>query len=55
VEIGSKEKSETSSDEQRDYFFEQDRVPRGCLGYVVADHDTRLAAIVTPSWKWSSQ
>jgi len=23
-------------------------VPRGCLGYVVADHDTRLAAIVDP-------
>lgn len=48
MEIGSKEKSETSSDEQRDYFFEQVRVPRGCLGYVVADHDTRLAAIVDP-------
>jgi glyoxylase-like metal-dependent hydrolase (beta-lactamase superfamily II) len=48
VEIGSKEKSETSSDEQQDYFFEQVRVPRGCLGYVVADHDTRLAAIVDP-------
>jgi glyoxylase-like metal-dependent hydrolase (beta-lactamase superfamily II) len=48
VEIGSKEKSETSSDEQRDYFFEQVRVPRGCLGYVVADHDTKLAAIVDP-------
>jgi glyoxylase-like metal-dependent hydrolase (beta-lactamase superfamily II) len=48
VEIGSKEKSETSSDEQRDYFFEQVRVPWGCPGYVVADHDTRLAAIVDP-------
>ena len=48
MEIGSKEKSETSSDEQRDYFFEQVRVPRGCLGYIVADHDTRLAAIVDP-------
>ena len=23
-------------------------MPRGCLGYVVADHDTRLAAIVDP-------
>ncbi len=48
MEIGSKEKSETSSDEQRDYFFEQVRMPRGCLGYIVADHDTRLAAIVDP-------
>ena len=48
MEIGSKEKSETSSVEQRDYFFEQVRVPRGCLGYIVADHDTRLAAIVDP-------
>ncbi len=48
MEIDSKEKSETSSVEQRDYFFEQVRVPRGCLGYIVADHDTRLAAIVDP-------
>ena len=54
MEIGSKEKSETSGDELGNYFFEQVRVPRGCLGYVVADHDTRLAAIVTPSWRWSS-
>ena len=47
MEIG-KVKSETSGDELRNYFFEQVRVPRGCLGYVVADHDTRLAAIVDP-------
>ena len=32
----------------QDYLFEQFRVERGCLGYVVADHDTRLAAIVDP-------
>ncbi len=30
------------------YLFEQFRVPRGCLGYVVADRKTRLAAIVDP-------
>ena len=35
-------------DEQRDYLFEQVRVPRGCLGYVIADPETRLAAIVDP-------
>lgn len=31
-----------------DYFFEQFRVPRGCLGYVVADRRTKLAALVDP-------
>ena len=30
------------------YLFEQFRVPRGCLGYVVADPVTRLAAFVDP-------
>lgn len=30
------------------YVFEQFRVPRGCLGYVVADPETRLAAIINP-------
>ena len=30
------------------YLFEQFRVPRGCLGYVVADPETKLAAIVDP-------
>jgi len=34
--------------EQQDYLFEQFRVERGCLGYVVADPETRLAAIVGP-------
>jgi glyoxylase-like metal-dependent hydrolase (beta-lactamase superfamily II) len=42
------EKSATSKNEQRDYLFEQVRVPRGCLGYVIADTETRLAAIVDP-------
>ena len=34
--------------EQQDYLFEQFSVERGCLGYVVADPETRLAAIVDP-------
>jgi glyoxylase-like metal-dependent hydrolase (beta-lactamase superfamily II) len=33
---------------EQDYLFEQFRVERGCLGYVVADPDTRTAAIVDP-------
>ena len=33
---------------EHDYLFEQFRVERGCLGYVVADPDTRTAAIVDP-------
>lgn len=32
----------------QDYLFEQFRVARGCLGYVVADPETSLAAIVDP-------
>jgi glyoxylase-like metal-dependent hydrolase (beta-lactamase superfamily II) len=34
--------------EQQDYLFEQFRVERGCLGYIVADPETKLAAIVDP-------
>ena len=34
--------------EQQDYLFEQFKVERGCLGYVVADPETKLAAIVDP-------
>ena len=30
------------------YLFEQIRVPRGCLGYVIADPETKLAALVDP-------
>ena len=32
----------------RDYLFEQFRMPRGYLGYVIADPGTRLAALVDP-------
>lgn len=42
------EKSEKTKNEQQDYLFEQFQVPRGCLGYVVADLETRLATIVDP-------
>ena len=42
------ERSATSKNEQRDYLFKQVRVPRGCLGYIIADTETRLAAIVDP-------
>lgn len=31
-----------------EYIFEQFRVPRGCLGYLVADPGTHLAALVDP-------
>lgn len=34
--------------ESSGYLFEQFRVPRGCLGYIVADPETRLAALVDP-------
>ncbi|MGH3086389.1 MAG: MBL fold metallo-hydrolase [Rubrobacteraceae bacterium] len=30
------------------YLFEQFRVPRGCLGYLVADPKTKLAALIDP-------
>ncbi len=33
---------------EQDYLFEQFRVERGCLGYVVADPAARTAAIVDP-------
>lgn len=33
---------------EQDYLFEQFRVERGCLGYVVADPETRQAALVDP-------
>jgi glyoxylase-like metal-dependent hydrolase (beta-lactamase superfamily II) len=32
----------------QDYLFEQFRVERGCLGYVVADPEARSAAIIDP-------
>ena len=35
-------------DSETGYFFEQFRVPRGCLGYIVADPKTRLAAVLDP-------
>lgn len=32
----------------REYLFAQFRVPRGCLGYAVADPETKLAALIDP-------
>ncbi len=34
--------------EEQDYLFEQFRVERGCLGYLVADRETGRAALVDP-------
>jgi glyoxylase-like metal-dependent hydrolase (beta-lactamase superfamily II) len=42
------ERAETAGDWRESYLFEQFRVSRGCLGYVVSDRETRLAAIVDP-------
>ena len=33
---------------ENDYLFEQFRVGRGCLGYLVADPETRRAALIDP-------
>jgi sulfur dioxygenase len=39
---------ERGPDGSREYVLEQFRIERGCLGYVVADPETRRAAIVDP-------
>jgi glyoxylase-like metal-dependent hydrolase (beta-lactamase superfamily II) len=41
-------RSAKPNEEDAGYVFEQFRVERGCLGYVVADKETRQAAIVDP-------
>jgi glyoxylase-like metal-dependent hydrolase (beta-lactamase superfamily II) len=46
--VEDREPPPASEDEPPGYRFEQFRVPRGCLGYIVADPETRLAAIVDP-------
>ncbi len=46
--IQENKQDSASKRQQTDYIFEQVRVPRGCLGYVVADPHTRLAALVDP-------
>lgn len=40
--------SDVRVDEDPGYIFEQFRVPRGCLGYLIADPETKLAAVVDP-------
>lgn len=42
------ERRDADQDRGPDYVFEQLRVPRGCLGYILADPETRLAALVDP-------
>ncbi|MBA2443231.1 MAG: hypothetical protein H0V53_12635, partial [Rubrobacter sp.] len=44
----SEKKSQKVRKPAEEYLFEQFRVPRGCLGYVVADPRTSLAAMVDP-------
>lgn len=46
-EMGS-EKSTDAPLAEPGYIFEQFRVARGCLGYLIADPKTRLAALVDP-------
>jgi glyoxylase-like metal-dependent hydrolase (beta-lactamase superfamily II) len=48
AEPGSKGGRVDSNGKYIGYVFEQFRVERGCLGYVVADEETRRAAIVDP-------
>jgi glyoxylase-like metal-dependent hydrolase (beta-lactamase superfamily II) len=48
VAAEAKRESDKMKNEQQDYLIEQFRVPRGCLGCVVADPETNLAAIVDP-------
>jgi glyoxylase-like metal-dependent hydrolase (beta-lactamase superfamily II) len=44
----SEKKSQKVRKPAEEHLFEQFRVPRGCLGYVVADPRTSLAAMVDP-------
>ncbi len=44
--IGAEKELGESQVREPEYVFEQFRVDRGCLGYVVADPETHLAAIV---------
>lgn len=44
----SKESPGTGRATKSDFVFEQFRVSRGCLGYVIADSETSLAAFVDP-------
>lgn len=48
--IGDKQRNglEETEEAREEYIFEQFRVARGCLGYLVADPETRFAAIIDP-------
>jgi glyoxylase-like metal-dependent hydrolase (beta-lactamase superfamily II) len=45
---GKRVEKEGKGERTEGYIFEQFRMPRGCLGYLVADAETRLAALVDP-------
>lgn len=45
---GDTKERQSARENEADYFFEQFRVAQGCLGYLVADPETRLAAAVDP-------
>jgi glyoxylase-like metal-dependent hydrolase (beta-lactamase superfamily II) len=47
VAAEAKRESDKMKNEQQDYLIEQFRVPRGCLGYVVADPED-LVSILLP-------
>ncbi len=44
----AEEKKTRKETKTPEYIFEQFRVPRGCLGYLIADPETKLAAVVDP-------
>ncbi len=46
--VGERGSSSASEAGSSGYLFERFRVPRRCPGYVVADFETKLAAIVDP-------
>jgi glyoxylase-like metal-dependent hydrolase (beta-lactamase superfamily II) len=48
VTAQEEKRSAKPDEEDPGYVFEQFRVERGCLGYVIADGETRQAAIVDP-------
>ena len=48
LSAGNGNRKEAGTPEEGAHVFEQFKVERGCLGYVIADPETRLAALVDP-------
>ena len=46
--MAQKKEKESPNKAGKGYIFEQFRVARGCLGYLVADPETKLAAVIDP-------